>query len=72
MTGAGLGWSARGPYIPRGHHASVLDTFVRSMVAALGWRAGSGLASLLGTPTLLVLAAVAVAWWVLRRRRARR
>jgi hypothetical protein len=49
----------------------LLTTFVHSVVASLGWQAGRSIASLLG-PWLIVLAVIAVGWWLLRNRRTRR
>lgn len=48
--------------------SDLLGTFVHSLAASLGWQAGRSLAALLG-PWLLVLAALAIGWYLLRHRR---
>lgn len=65
-------------YHPRPHGSGLLhglaglvDLFVRSMVASLGWHAGASIARLLGG-WLVVLALLAVAAWAVYRVAVRR
>ena len=64
MTGAGM--LARGPYIP--HHPSLWATLAHSFVASVGWHAGASVFERLGWHAVLLVAVVALAWWVMRRR----
>lgn len=62
-------WSTR--YHPHTTTGGLLATFVRSIVASLGWHAGTSLARLLGSwlVVLAVLAIVLHLWRSLRRLR---
>lgn len=51
--------------------SGLLGTFVHSIVASLGWQAGRSIASFLGS-WLIVVAVIAIGWYLLRSRRSRR
>ncbi|MFD9890951.1 hypothetical protein ACFWY9_16520 [Amycolatopsis sp. NPDC059027] len=53
-----------------GGFGELLTTFVHSIVASLGWQAGKTIADFLGA-WLIVLAVVAIGWWLLRNRKPR-
>lgn len=55
-------------HLTSGHSSNLIDMFVHWMVRALGWRAGMEIGHLLG-PFLLVIALIAIAIYIVRRRR---